>query len=504
MKVSARASALLRRVGLLVSGLVVLGLAGGVVGAAATFEPPTPSVVEVPELRVGAGATSWVCAPAPTLPTAAAGEDLEYDPDLGTGGGSLATLADLTAVGDAGRPVMSAGAIGQDRVDVGGAGQVATVSEPDVTDPVVAVVEPDAEGVPLVAALGLARADSGDLRGLVASVCQQPVASALLVGGSTALGSSARLILSNPGDTAATVRVTAWGATGVLPDPPTVVVPAGAVRAVLLETISLEPRVAVRIDAEGGRVVPVIQDSALDGLVAAGTDMVGQTADPTTELLVGGLLLSSADGASASLRLLNPGETAATVTVETLGPDGAAQLEGAVGSVVEPGTVVDISLAGVPSGSYGLRVTSDEPVTGAVRTVRTGTAGEDDPDTPPVDVAWTPATQPADRGVIPIPTALAERVDVSVTNPGTAAIDVTVTAYDELGRAIDERAVAVGAGATAPLEVPAGALVLVVEGEGVVAGAVVTSEAEDGVLVSAYPMVPDPYTEQSVRVRVDG
>src|SRR5690606_40144427 len=85
--------------------------------------------------------------------------------------------------------------------------------------------------------------------------------------------------------------------------------------------------------------------------------------------------------------------------------DGAAQLEGAVGSVVEPGTVVDISLAGVPSGSYGLRVTSDEPVTGAVRTVRTGTAGEDDPDTPPVDVAWTPATQPADRGVVPIPTA---------------------------------------------------------------------------------------------------
>ncbi len=48
MKVSARASALLRRVGLLVSGLVVLGLAGGVVGAAATFEPPPPRDDEVP------------------------------------------------------------------------------------------------------------------------------------------------------------------------------------------------------------------------------------------------------------------------------------------------------------------------------------------------------------------------------------------------------------------------------------------------------------------------
>lgn len=502
MKLSARVRAVLRRIGLLLSGVLVVALAGGVVAVASVQGQPEPTTIEVPRLSVGSGATSWVCAPVPTLPTAAAGEDLEYDPDLGTGAGQIGTITDVTAIGAAGRPVMTAGPIGEERTDVGGSGVVASLSQPDVAAPLVAVVEPEASGVPLVGGVSIARADVGDLRGLVASTCQQPVTSAVLVGGSTELGSSARLVLSNPGDTAATVTLTAWGATGPLSDPPTLVVPAGGVRAVLLETVSLEPRIAVQIDAEGGRVVPVIQDSALNGLIAAGTEIVGPTADPTTELLVAGVTLSDAAGATASLRLVNPGDVAATVTVEMLGPDGPTQLEGAVDSVVEPGTVVDISLAGPANGTYGVRVTSDEPVTGAVRMARTGTAGEDDPDTPPVDIAWLPASVPVDRGVVPIPTDLVDRTAVTVTNPASSAVDVSVLAYDAGGRVVDEASVAVAPGATSPIEVPEGALVLVVEGPQVVAAAVVASDAADGTLVATYPMVADAYAERSVAVRV--
>lgn len=505
MKLSARVSAVLRRLGLLATGLMVLALPLGTVAVASLQDPVQPGAVETDPLSVSVGATTWVCAPAPTLLTAGAGEDLDYDPELGTGNAQVSTLVELTAIGATERPAMTAGPLGEESTEATGAGALTTISQSGVTAPLVARVEPTQDGVPLVGGVSVARADVGDLRGLVASTCQQPVSSAYLVAGSTELGSSAKLVLTNPGDTAATVSLTAWGATGPLLDSPAeVVVPAGGVQDVLLETISLEPRIAVHIDAEGGRVVPTIQASSLNGLIAAGTDIVGPAADPTTELLVAGVPLSTAPGASATLRLLNPADEAATVSVEMLGPDGASPLGGATDSVVEPGTVADISLAGLPNSNYGLRVTSDLPVTGAVQMVRTGVAGEDDPDTPPVDVAWLPASALADRGVIPIPAQLVDTTAVTVTNPGLAATEVTVTGYDAHGLAISEATTTVAAGSTTPVEVPGGAAALVVDGSQIVASAVVASAAADGTIFSAYPIVADPHAEQAVVVRVTG
>jgi len=510
--VSARVSVVLRRIGLLVSGVMVVALTGAVVALASLQGPPATTVLEIEPLSVGAGATTWVCAPAPTLPTAAAGNDLDYDPDLGTGGGAVSTAVDLAAIGTDEAPTMTVGPLGEEGAEADTAGVVALASQSDVADPLVGVVEPTAAGVPLVGGLTVARADVGDLRGLTITPCQQPVTSAMLVGGSTELGSSTRLVLTNPGDTAATVTLMGWGATGPLPESSTdpqnpasigqVVVPAGGVRAILLETISLDPRIAVRIDVEGGRVVPTLQDSSLDGLIASGTETVGPAADPATTMTIGAVPLSDADGARASLRIVNPGTETASVTVEMLGPDGAFELEGAVDSVVEAGTVVDISLAGVPNGRYGVRVTSDVPVTGAIRLARTGTAGEDDPDTPPVDIAWLPAAAPVDRGVVPLPDALVDTVRVAATNPGEQPVDVAVTGYDDSGTPLEGSTVTIAAGATATLDVPENAVTVVLEGEGILGSAVAISDAADGTLVSAYPIVADPYVEQSVAVRV--
>lgn len=497
-----RGSGVLRRIGLALSGLLVLALTVGVGIAGTLAGPPETTVVEAEPLSVGAGATTWVCAAAPTLPTAAAGDDVEYDPDLGTGGGAVATLADLTAVGEVEAPAMTVGAIAEAGTDAGTAGSVATISQPDITDPYVGVVEPFADGVPLVGGVSIARADGGDLRGLSVTTCQQPVSSAVVVGGSTQLGASARLVLSNPGETTASVTLSGWGSTGPLPDIAPMVVPAGGVRTLLLETISLEPRLAIRLDVEGGRVVPTIQDSSLDGLIPAGTEIVGPAADPTTDLTVAGVAISDDDSASALLRLVNPGSDAATVQVEMLGPEGATVLAGAESSVIEPGTVADISLAGLPTGRYGVRVTSDVPVTGAVQLSRTGTAGEEDPDTLPVDIAWLPASEPISAGVLPVPTGLVDTVLLTATNPGAADTEVSVRSLDAAGAVSQEATLPIPAGATVDLEVPVGTIAVVLEGEGILASAVVSGDAENGALISAYPVVGDPYTEQSVAVRV--
>ncbi|MEK8228056.1 DUF5719 family protein [Oerskovia sp. M15] len=52
---------------------------------------------------------------------------------------------------------------------------------------------------------------AGDLRGLAAASCTAPDISQWLVGGSTEVGSSAQLVLQNPGRTPATVRLSVWG-----------------------------------------------------------------------------------------------------------------------------------------------------------------------------------------------------------------------------------------------------------------------------------------------------
>lgn len=366
----------------------------------------------------------------------------------------------------------------------------------------VGVVRASVGRVPLVGGVSLARSDTGDLRGLTATTCQRPLTSAVLIGGSTTLGSSTRLVLSNPGETVATVSVTGWGATGQLPEIAPVVVPAGEVRAILLETVSLEPRLALRLDVAGGRVVPSLQDSSLNGLVPAGTETIGPAADPTTTLVIGGVELPEGDGAQAALRLLNPNDQPATVAVEMLGPDGPQVLEGAEDSVIEPGTVVDISLAGLPAGTYGIRVTADLPVSGAVRLARTGTPGEDDPDVAPVDVAWLPASAPVARGVLPVPMQLVGAVQASVTNPGEDSSTVTVGYYDARGMSVGEQSLTMAAGSTSVLGVPESTVLIAFDGEGIVAAEIVSVDIDNGTLISAFTVVADPYSEQTVAVRV--
>lgn len=495
----------LRGVGLVVSGAAVLALALAVTAAATWWSPSAARFVEAVPQVVGAGATTWVCPPRAQLTDGDEAPD-DADPDLGSGAATAPTSSELVAVGADAAPEVTSGPLGEQGSEAGTAGTLTQVTQAETEEPLVAVVAPTAAGVPLVAGAAVSRADSGDLRGLAASSCRQPAATSVLVGGVTELGASARLELVNPGETPATVRISGWGATGPLPETTPVVVPAGQARSVLLETISLEPRLAIRVDADGGRVVATIGERRLDGLVPAGSETIGATADPATTLTVGPVPLDDAGVGGgeqpARLRLVNPGADPATVAVELLGPDGPVALEGSEGTVVEAGTVSDVSLSGVPAGSYTVRVTSDEPVAGSVELARSGEAGEDDPDTPPVDVASLPATVPTARGLLLVPDQLVDQVGLRVTNASPDADEIAARAYDADGEMTELDTLSVPAGSTAALEVPDGTVAVELTGTAVLASATLVADAPDGPLVSMLPLTPDPFVEQSVPVRV--
>ena len=217
-----------------------------------------PTLVAVPP-----AASTLVCAGPLILPDDTGRGDSAFDP---TPVDPVTTVTAVTSVPDG---AGSAGTVGPlDRsattatLDAGGDSAVVT----GVTGAQAVRAEPgDAPARVAAASAGLVTA--GDLRGLAAASCQQPVADAWLLGGATDLSSTAQLVLDNAGSTPAEVTVAIWGPSGPvdLTGERYLVAP-GAERVVVLGGIAAEQRrLAVHVTATGGRVGVHVQDSAIDG-----------------------------------------------------------------------------------------------------------------------------------------------------------------------------------------------------------------------------------------------
>ena len=369
---------------------------------------------------------------------------------------------------------------------------------------------------------------SGDLRGLTTAPCAQPGAMSWIVGGSIAAGSSAELRLTNPGATPATVKVNLYGSIGrlSLPSNGEVTVPAGGSSSLVLETKgSQDPRIAVSIEADGGSVVPTLVTESLDGETPAGTDVITPGAAPATDLVVPGVEIvepatqgevpDAKTGADSSdtpaVRIVNPGQAPATVSVTMLGKDGAHPLAGAQSVTIDAGSVFDIQLAGVAAGTYGVQVTSSTPVGAAVRMVRSG--GEYPARSKALvhDQAWAQAALPgaADSGLLAVPRAASLTSSVTVANSGPAT-SLTLSSLDGSW----SQDVTVAKGSAVVVEVPAkvAAVRLSAAGSssgqsrtpsGLAAATVVTAQAGGqlaGTLISTVSAQPDAAAQAQRRI----
>lgn len=235
---------------------------------------------------------------------------------------------------------------------------------------------------------------SGDLRGLAAASCAAPGVDQWLVGGGTELGSSSRLTLANPSRTPATVTLELWGPSGPVDPagPSTYLVPPGEQVSTLVEGLAAQQRgIVVRASSTGALVTATLQHSVLDGLTARGVDLVVPGEAPATAQVLAGLTVEASeigDDDVASVRLLAP-EGDATATIVVLGADGQRVLRGAQTAELVAGAVTDVSLSGLPAGSYSVVVQSDAPVVAGAVTTETGRADRDEPLLgTPVDRTW--------------------------------------------------------------------------------------------------------------------
>ena len=351
--------------------------------------------------------------------------------------GPLLTLAQdsaaATAVSSLGSPEVTA---------ISGAGQAdpesTVLTSPD--DPQagddgaarVLRVEAGDKGAPLVAGSQSQVAATETDAGLAAGACVEAGSDSWLVGGSTDIGRTSLVLLTNPSAVPATVDLALYGESGPIEAPGStgILVQPGTQK--IISLAGLAPDVlapVVHVSSTGGDIAAALQSSIVRGLEPGGIDVVGPTAAPATEVDIAGVVVAAAAGADAgdsdaapgddkaALRLLAPGSGATNATVSVTGENGAPGTSFSVH--LEPGVAVDAPLAALPAGAYTVRVRADEPVVAAARTAVQGADGR--------DIAWFAASVPLGRADTVLAVADGPSPSLHLWNTGSTDVAVTLS-----------------------------------------------------------------------------
>jgi hypothetical protein len=346
-------------------------------------------------------------------------------------------------------------------------------------------VDPSVAQTPLVAGAQSQTAVSETLTGLAASACTEASSDSWLVGGSTDVGRTSLVLLSNPSTVVATVSLTVYGETGQVDAPGStgILVQPGTQRIISLAGLApnlLSP--VVHVQSTGGLVAAALEQSIIRGIQPGGAELSGPTTNAATEQVIPGVVVtppaeevSVDEGAvsedTPSVRVLVPGDSPATVSVGVQSEDGAStgtSLE----VVIQPGVSTEIPLSGVAAGNYTVTLQSDQPLVAAALTTVTGSAGQ--------DFTWAAAAAPQ-SGEFLVYVAGGPAPALHLANTTTVDRTLTLTAD---GGAVT--VVTVPAGQAVVVAVTASIAYLITDGEGIAAAVGYTGDGQ----ASSYTVSP--------------
>ncbi len=226
------------------------------------------------------------------------------------------------------------------------------------------------------AALAAAQSSSvadDDLSGFAAAACTSPQFESWLVGGATTTGSADLVVVSNPGDVAATVQLTVYASTGALTPPGGRNVVVAADSQVVLPLAGLvlgELAPVIRVQAAGAAVVAHLQTSRTQTLQPVGLDVTGPTSAPSERQRIVGLVTptpgegAASNVATASVRLLAPSQAvSATISVFAMGT--TQPVGQPVDVPLSAGVPLEIDLPGLSAGTYTIEVVASSPIVAA-------------------------------------------------------------------------------------------------------------------------------------------
>ena len=264
----------------------------------------------------------------------------------------------------------------------------------------------------------VAYSDSGDLRSLTAGGCIQSSVTSWIVGGATIVGSSSTLYVANPGNTTVNVKVTAWGASGEISlpsDGQLSIAPGKATQLALENSADADPQLALRVQAEGGRVAAWVASQKLDGESAAGSDIITSTASAGTSLTIGALSIDKA---------------ASEITPQAAAADATAT----------PSPSPSATASATAPSSATASAKASAKASGAAKASATPSAKASAKATP--SATAKPSAAASTAAATPSPTASADSLDLSgalneprlrVLNPGDKTAHVKVTLLGKSG-----------------------------------------------------------------------
>jgi hypothetical protein len=239
------------------------------------------------------------------------------------------------------------------------------------------------------------------MRGLAAASCQQPSNDIWLVGGSTAPGREALLILTNPTPNDATADLNIYTDLGEIEVAGLSGISVLANSTTVLSLASFAPTVAtsaVHVQASGAKLAGWIQHRVMNGTESLGVDFVVPSPPPQLVSVIPGFVVRGTEAinqvavseavsdAGHSLRVFAPTGANVIVQIVSTSPD----VFGAViTGVIEPGTVRDFPITDLLDGNYSVFVTSDQPVYATAKA-----AMGNDEGTPRIDFTWLSAAEP--------------------------------------------------------------------------------------------------------------
>lgn len=366
--------------GRIIAGIVGIGVAAVTIAAAGRLELPNLTIEPQSVLVTPVAGDQSVVCPGPLLALAQNADAATALGSFGSaavefaGGETTPTTTDLAAPDN----TSGTGDGGPLQVSVPGGGQ---------------------KPAPLSAAQSQSAAQA-EIAGLTAAACTPASGESWLVGGSSDVGRTTLILLSNPSAVDANVTLDVYGSTGLLEAPGAsgIVVPPGTQKVVTLTGLAPnEVTPVVHVTSRGGQIVAALQQSTVRVLTPGGVETMGPTTAPTTALTIPGLVVGSApapvpgsdtssvDDRATALRILAPGTDGAKVSITAYKEDGTAALD-AVDVQLTPGVPGEVALPNLPIGTYTLQVTADHPVVAAARSNVRADAAE--------DFAWFTASAP--------------------------------------------------------------------------------------------------------------
>lgn len=420
-----------------VTGLIGIGIAAVTVAASVLL--PLPSIQSVPARQV--------VVPVPTAQQVVCpGAVLRLADETGQGATTSSAIGRPDTRYSSSTGSIDATPLEQSDASTGGTAAAPTVvsTPPDAADPTQQLLLSGAQSQAV---------NENEFVGLAAADCGVANGDTWLAGGSTAVGRTTLLTLSNPTEVPATVNLTLYGEAGQITAPGTsgIIVPASGQR--VLSLAGFQPDIVspvVHVSSTGGQVVAELQESIVRGLVPGGVDIIGPTVGPALVSVIPGLRLVGVPAVQALLsggepfedvktvlRLFAPGTGTVSTTVSVIPEDGAARGT-SFAYELEAGRVVDVPIGDLADGDYTVTITSPVPLVAAARATTAVLGG-------PTDVAWfTAANQLHGRAqftIAPGPSPL-----LHLANQSTADAAVHLAAQD---------------GSTATIAVPAGSSAVV-------------------------------------------